>query len=290
MENWNEHFHLKENPFGETPDTRFYFQSDQHKKVLNDLAWMFANGKGFALLTGDVGTGKTLLCRMLLKSFREKANTALILHPVLNESELLSEILDEFAVPIEGKPPVRTLKAKLDRLNEFLMSESEKNRKSILIIDDAQRLSAEALDLIRILSNLETEKRKLLHIILVGQCELAAKLNSPELRQLGQRIAISPVLRALDEANTKAYIHFRIDRVQGSNFVKFHPKAIERIYRATKGVPRLINKICEAALLLATERHVRLIEARLVHEITTPESEDSSIFGRWFRARGGPSP
>jgi type II secretory pathway predicted ATPase ExeA len=289
MELWNDFYHLKENPFGETPDTRFFFKSDQHKKVLSDLAWMFANGKGFACLTGDIGTGKTLLCRMLLNSFQDKANTALVLHPVLNESELLSEILDEFKVPFVSKSQSRTLKTKLDALNEFLLGEAEKSRKSILIIDDAQRLSSEALELIRILSNLETEKRKLLHIILVGQPELQKKLQSKDLRQLGQRISIAPVLLALDEKNTQAYIQHRLEKVNASNFVRFHPKAVQLIYRATQGAPRMINKVCEAALLLCSERKVRLIDASCIREITDVKKSHGSWLGRVWKGLGGTS-
>jgi len=286
MEIWNEFFHLKENPFSETPDTQFYFASPAHTRVLKDLAGLFLHGKGFALLTGEVGTGKTLLCRMLLKSFQNKAHTALIFHPVLNDVELLDVILDEFKIE---KPKAsagkKSLKALLDSLNEFLIREASAGKKSILIIDDAQRLNAEALDLLRILSNLETEKQKLIHIILVGQRELSEKLAKPELRQLDQRISIRSELFALDEDSTRKYILHRIEEARIPNFVRFHPKAMEQIFRQSGGVPRLINRICETLLLRASERGVRFIDARMVREIPATSHIKSSL-GFWTRVFG----
>jgi general secretion pathway protein A len=289
MEIWNEFFHLKENPFSETPDTQFYFASPAHTRVLKDLAGLFSQGRGFALLTGDVGTGKTLLCRMLLKSFQSKAHTALIFHPVLNDLELLDVILEEFKVE---RPKVhsskKSLKVMLDALNEFLIREAAVGKKSILIVDDAQRLSAEALDLIRILSNLETEKRKLIHIILVGQKELTQKLATPELRQLDQRISVRSELCALDEESTRKYILHRIEEARIPNFVRFHPKALELIYRNSCGVPRLINRICESLLLRASERGVRFIDARMVREVpaATQVVSTVSFWNRLFHRKG----
>jgi general secretion pathway protein A len=258
-------YKLKINPFGETPDSRFYFKSDSHQAALKDLAWMITQGKGFALLTGDVGTGKTLLCRMLLKVLSARAHTALILHPMLNGPELLETIADDFQISKTSQAPMTT-KMRLDQLNAFLMKNALNRRKSVLIIDDAQCLNAESLEMVRILSNLETESSKLLQIILVGQPELKDTLQKPELRQLGQRISVAPSLVAFNVAQVEEYIQYRIEVAGGGNFVRFQPKALNAIFEASKGVPRLINKYCEAALEIGKESNSRLISPEIVSD------------------------
>ena len=258
-------YKLKINPFGETPDTRFYFKSDAHQAALKDLAWMITQGKGFALLTGDVGTGKTLLCRMLLKVLAARAHTALVLHPILNGPELLEAIADDFQIPKTNNTQM-TMKMRLDQLNAFLMKNALNGRRSVLIIDDAQSLNSESLEIVRILSNLETEDAKLLQIILVGQPELKETLQRPELRQLGQRISVAPTLHPLSPQQVEDYIQFRIELAGGANFVRFQPKAVQAIYEASKGVARLINKYCEAALEMGKESSSRLISAEIVRD------------------------
>ena len=277
METFSRFHNLSENPFGETPNTRFFYFSEQHRAALSDLLWMIAQGKGFGILTGAVGTGKTLLCRAVLKNLREKANTALILQPILHGIDLLSTILQEFKVEVPGPESSKNQKGLLDALNDFLIGEASKGRKSIVLIDDAQRLPPDSLELIRLLSNIETEQKKLLQIIFVGQPELRATLDSPELLQLGQRLSVSPVLRPLDEKNTSGYISHRIEKAGGASFLRFHPKAVRRVFEETAGVPRLINKLCEAVLREAEGKQLHLIDASLVKAVVNKDRQNGRL-------------
>jgi general secretion pathway protein A len=259
-------FNLETNPFGETPDPDFYYGSAQHNHALRELHAAIRQGKGFSLLTGEVGTGKTLMARMLLTLIAPDANTALILFPRFNEVELIQAVCDEFEIPAP-QTPIRTAKGYVDHLNQFLLKSLENGgKRSVLLIDEAQAMSMEALETIRLLTNLETKTQKLLQIILVGQPELNEVLDLPELRQLKQRIGTHARLHPLDASECERYIKSRIEQVVNGNFIKFDPAAIRVIHELSGGIPRRINHICEQVIMNAQDKRVRLIDAHQVRE------------------------
>lgn len=262
---YSKFFNLEINPFGETPDPDFYYASAQHNRAIRDLDGALRQGKGFSLLTGEVGTGKTLLARMVLGLHAPIANTALILFPKFNELELMQAICEEFEIPAppESHP---TAKAYVDHLNRFLLSSLDAGRPSVLVIDEAQALNREALETIRLLTNLETKTRKLLQIILVGQPELNEILDRPDLRQLKQRIGTHASLSGLDRSETDRYIKSRIEQVVKGNFIKFDPASVRAIHELSAGVPRRINQICERILAFAEVSRARLVDASTVRE------------------------
>lgn len=241
-------FGLKEKPFSLTPDPRFLFLSDNHRGALDHLLYGIERREGFLAITGDIGTGKTTICRALLERLDPKTQTALILNPLLEEEELLTAILQDFGV---AAPPRATRKELVDRLNLFLLEQAKKGGGAVLIIDEAQNLPARVLEQIRILSNLETDKEKLLQIILVGQRELREKLESQALRQLNQRISIRYHLIPLSREEMVKYIEHRLTVAGGSGGIEFTPGAIEAVYQFSTGVPRLVNLACDRALLSA---------------------------------------
>ena len=259
-------FNLDVNPFGETPDPDFYYASHQHNHALITMSSAIRKGKGFSLLTGEVGTGKTLLSRILLNSVSHQANTALILYPKFSELELLQAILDEFEVPT-SEFELKTTKAFLDHLNRYLLASLEREKRSILIIDEAQALSVEALEMIRLLTNLETKTQKLIQIVLVGQPELLETLARPELRQLEQRIGSQASLHGLDLIETESFIKRRIEQVGSGNFIRFDPSSIKLIYSLSSGIPRRINHLCEKIVAAAESKKVRLINSNITSEV-----------------------
>lgn len=264
-------FNLRVNPFGETPDARFYFDSHTHNAALSKVGWAFHQGKGFTLLTGEVGTGKTLLSRMLLTTFEDVANTALVLFPRLSEKEMLETICQEFELTPK-LPPSSTSKQYLDYLNQHLLLCAAAGKRSVLIVDEAQGLTTQGLETIRLLSNLETEREKLLQIILVGQPELRTRLASPELRQLSQRICVNVNLEPLNEEETSRYIRHRLEIAGDGNLVRFAPCAVKYIHQISGGIPRKINKYCELIILSAQNQRVRLIERKLARATLEPTS------------------
>jgi general secretion pathway protein A len=199
-----EFFNLREKPFGLTPDPRFLFFSEKHREALDHLLYGIHQREGFVLISGDTGTGKTTLCRALIERLDpNEVATALILNPLLNETELLKAILEDFGLPATGA----TRKELLDVLNRFLLETLAAGKTAVLIIDEAQNLSTNCLEQVRLLSNLETDKEKLIQIILAGSEELPAKLEKPELRHLQQRISIRYHLRPLDREEARRYLH-----------------------------------------------------------------------------------
>ncbi|MDP7637620.1 MAG: AAA family ATPase [Phycisphaerae bacterium] len=259
---YKEYFRFQEEPFNITPDPRFFYRTAQHQEALNHLLYGIRQRKGFICLTGEVGTGKTTLCRTLLRELGENHHTALILNPVLTQGQLLRAILDEFR--IEGK--CRDRLGYLTLLNNFLLRINSAGHDAILIIDEAQDMSVASLEQVRLLSNLETESQKLLQICLLGQPELRRKLAKPALRQLAQRITVRYHLNTMDQQDTEAYIRHRLEVAGGNNgksAVRFDPGAVREIYRYSGGTPRLINAIGDKALLAGYVHQTGQIDRRL---------------------------
>ncbi|WP_116475447.1 ExeA family protein [Zobellella maritima] len=243
---YGNYFGLSELPFSIAPDPRYLYLSQQHREALAHLHYGLNSDGGFVLLTGEVGTGKTTVCRCLLEQVPAQTDLAFILNPRCNAQELLSAICDELEIPIEEGE--HRLKPLTDAINTHLLQAHGQGRRIVLIIDEAQNLSTEVLEQIRLLTNLETNQHKLLQIILLGQPELLEKLNHPELRQLAQRITARYHLAPLCYKEMQAYIAHRL-AVAGIEAPLFQPASLKKLYRITQGIPRLVNVICDRALL-----------------------------------------
>ena len=242
---YNEFYGLKEKPFNVTSDPDYLFMSRHHKEAYSHLIYGIKERKGFIEITGEIGTGKTTLCRALLKEISRKIKTALILNPSLSEFQLLQSILEDLGLQAEGKNKFSLLKA----LNNFLINELAHGHNVVLIIDEAQNLRSRLLEQIRLLSNLETDKEKLIQIILVGQPELKKRLARDDLVQLRQRIAIRYHILPLDKDEIRDYIHHRLKIAGSAKKITFTDKAVEQLYLYTSGTPRLINIVCDKVLL-----------------------------------------
>ncbi|MFZ5638311.1 MAG: ExeA family protein [Pseudomonadota bacterium] len=277
-----EYYGLEQAPFSITPDPHYVFLSEHHRDALAHLLYGIQQGGsgGFVQLTGEVGTGKTTLSRLLLNRLPENTHAALVLNPRLEPVELLQTICEELRLPIgdagtagkarkkptSGKTSAtRTpgAKALYDALSAYLLDAYAKGDRVVLIVDEAQNLSTEALEQVRLLTNLETETQKLLQIILIGQPELRDMLARPELRQLAQRITARYHLRPLDEAGTMAYLRHRLT-IAGAKRFPFTAQAVSRLHRRSGGVPRLINVIAERALLGGFAHDLLSIDAKTV--------------------------
>ncbi|MBI5344019.1 MAG: AAA family ATPase [Deltaproteobacteria bacterium] len=259
---YEKYFYLNEKPFHITPDPRFLYLSKNHREAMDLLNFGIKEKKGFIMLSGEVGTGKTTLCRALLEKLPKKVETALILNPTLSDYELLKTITDDFGLRVKGK----SVKDHLDRLNGFLLKISAEGGNAVVIIDEAQNLNSGTLEMLRLLSNLETEKEKLLQVILVGQPELRDKLDLPELRQLNQRIIVRCHLNPLDAGETGVYILNRLLVAGGASSVKFDDEAQKLVFKASGGIPRLINIICDRALIAAFVADKRAVNAGVMAE------------------------
>ena len=243
---YDKFFGLRAEPFGVTPDPRFLYMSKRHEDALAHLNFGISENKGFVMLTGEVGAGKTTLVRYLLDNMSSDTHTSLIINPMVDPLELLKLINHDFGVACSGN----TQKDHLDALNNFLLEAFSKNEKAVLVIDEAQELSLESLEFIRLLSNLETNTKKLLQVILVGQPELKRIVSSEPLRQLDQRIAVRYHLGPLDLNDAVLYINHRL-KIAGGGMVTFPSGGIKLIYRYSHGIPRLINLACDRTLLLS---------------------------------------
>jgi general secretion pathway protein A len=243
---YRSYFGLSEAPFSIAPDPRYVYLSQRHQEALAHLLYGVSGEGGFVLLTGDVGAGKTTICRCLLDQIPESCDVAYIFNPKLTVEELLSTICVEFGI---AYPPGNTsIKVFVDSLNEHLLAANARGRRAVLIIDEAQNLSADVLEQMRLLTNLETNQRKLLQIILLGQPELATMLARPELRQLAQRIVARYHLGPLSKPEVGVYVRHRLE-VAGTTRQLFPASLMGRLYRLSGGVPRVINVICDRALL-----------------------------------------
>jgi general secretion pathway protein A len=261
---YEEYYGFTEKPFSLTPDPKYLFKSTSHANAFELLQYAIRRREGFVVITGDIGTGKTTLCRAILEQTDRKTFTALVLNPFLAENDLLRSILQEFGIVSRdeikrGRLAGVTKQELIETLNDFLLSLQSLGARALLIIDEAQNLPLQVLEQIRILSNLETEKEKLLQIVLVGQPNLKEVLRRPELRQLDQRVSIRYDLTPLTADETSAYVQHRLSVAGGGAVVTFTPKALVRVYRFTAGIPRLINLLCDRALLAGFSAHTNRI-------------------------------
>lgn len=253
-------FNLREHPFNLTPDPRFLFLSPQHEETLSHLLYGIQERKGFIEVTGEVGTGKTLLCRALLDRLDQTVSTALIFNSYLTELELLQAIVSDFGLTCQET----TRKGYIDVLNAYLLEEFAAGRNAMVLIDEAQNLEPRVLEQLRMLSNLETERGKLLQVVLVGQPELRDRLATPQMRQLDQRIAIRCHMHGLSRMETQQYITHRLSVAGAANAVTFTRRALSLIYWHCAGIPRRINLLCDRILTAAYVRGTPRITARLV--------------------------
>ncbi|OGW81242.1 MAG: hypothetical protein A2Z83_00870 [Omnitrophica bacterium GWA2_52_8] len=252
-------FGLREPAFNMTPDPRFMYFSGQHREAMTLLCYGVQSRCGFMQITGEIGAGKTTLCRTFLDQTQSKVHTALIFNPKMSESEMLEAIIEDFGV----EPALNGKKSCFDALNRFLLREADKGMNAVVIIDEAQLLHPNVLEEIRLLSNLETATKKLIQIILVGQPELRDVLNRPELTQLRQRITIRFHLTALNRKDTFSYIQHRLN-VAGSSGDYFTDEAVDRIYALSGGIPRVINTLANRAMMAAYTHHARVITPSMV--------------------------
>ena len=246
-----EYYGLKQAPFDITPNPRFLFHSAKHREAFNHLLYGIRERKGFVQLTGEVGAGKTTLCRAMLEQLDGQFSTALILNPVLNADELMKAIATEFGLDVKGKDRLETIAA----IANFLLRQVEARKDTVLIVDEAQNLTEDLLEQVRLLSNIETDDRKLLQIVLMGQPELRDRLNSPRLKQLRQRITVRYHLKPLTRAEVGEYIQHRLTVSGAKGFPKFTRPAIWRIHKYSGGIPRLVNALCDKALLAGFVEH-----------------------------------
>ena len=266
-------FGLKREPFSIAPDPRYLFMSERHREALAHLLYGVEGGGGFVLLSGEIGAGKTTVCRCFLEQIPRRCNVAYIFNPKLTVHELLQSVCEEFGIP----PPqpangaAATVKDYLDPLNQFLLKTHAVGQNNLLIIDEAQMLSAEVLEQLRLLTNLETSERKLLQIILIGQPELRSMLARPDLEQLAQRVIARYHLGALTQTETEAYIRHRLSVAGMKAAMPFDAKAMQRIHVLARGVPRRINLLCDRALLGAYSVGKGQVDRRIIdraaHEV-----------------------
>jgi type II secretory pathway predicted ATPase ExeA len=259
------HFGLVQEAFKVTPDPSFLYMSASHREALAQLSYGIKARRGFVVLTGEVGTGKTTLTHALLNELGQSTQTALIFHSIVNPLDLLRYVCEDFGLLEDGSDH-KGLHDYFTLLNRFLLDSYRKGQNCALIIDEAQNLSSEVLESIRILSNFETSQDKLLQILLVGQPELAARLNSPELRQLKQRVTLRYHLRPLSFVECREYIARRLE-VAGGDIGIFTTKALESVYRYAAGIPRLVNVLCDNGMLTAYALEKREVDAAMVREV-----------------------
>jgi general secretion pathway protein A len=266
-------FDFKEEPFSVTPNPKFLYLAPQHHSALETLKYGIEARKGFLMLTSEIGTGKTTICRALLERVNSKTDVAVLLNPLMSVPGLIQAINEDFG----NKIKILTLEAQLKGLNDFLLSRLKKGRNAVVLVDEAQNLSIKALEMIRLLSNLETNTEKLLQIILVGQPELESKMASYDLRQLAQRITFKCRLGPLDLNETQGYILHRLNIAGGAGKLVFHKRVFKKIFKHTGGYPRLLNMLCDRILLEAYARQVRLIDITVVRAAVKDANQTQQV-------------
>mgnify|MGYP005853505981 CR=1 FL=1 len=257
-----EFLNLKDHPFRITPDSYYFYSSEAHSEAVEIIRYSVETRKGFIVLLGEVGTGKTTICRVLLNNLLN-TETSLILNPLMSPDDIILQIVEDFKIPYESGDNTGKL---YNRLADFLISNFKKGKNALIIVDEAQNLSFESFEMIRQISNIEMEDAKLVQILLVGQPELKLKLSENRLRQLDQRISVRVNLSPLSYEDTEHYIEYRVD--QASIFKKriFNKNAIKKIYHFTKGNPRQINQICDNAVVVAAAKNKKKIDNHDIEE------------------------
>ena len=270
---YSEFYKLKERPFNVTSDPAFFYFSHKHKEALSHLLYGVSQRKGIIVLTGEIGTGKTTLCRFFLNQLGKNIKTAFILNPHFSEIQLLEAIVKDFGIASKDNSRLGLVK----ELNKFLLNESEAQNNVVLIIDEAQNLKTHMLEQVRLLSNLETDKEKLLQVVLVGQPELNRRLNVYDLRQLRQRIMVRYHIAPLEEEEIKNYIYHRLGIAGSKETIHFTDEALKLIWVFSNGTPRLINMLCDRALLAGFVAETYKIDAGIIRKCV--EELDSYFVG-----------
>jgi len=258
------YFEFKEPPFNLTPNSRFFFEGNKHKEALNSLFYAINQRKGFIVITGEIGSGKTTVSRALINKLDKNTEVVLITNTHLNSKDLLLTLLEDLEV--EFQPGFYKAKL-LSCLNEYLLAQVHQGRNVVLIIDEAQNLKPAVLEEVRMFSNLETETEKLIQIVLIGQPELKQKLALARLEQLRQRVAIYFHLSPLSFEEMQEYISYRLKVASQSNREYFTLEALQLVYQFSKGVPRLVNQICDFALLTGYVDGLRIIDEHIMQEV-----------------------
>ena len=260
---YEEFFHLRKKPFELVPNPDFLYLSGTHKKAMVYIDYGLSEKAGFILLTGEVGSGKTTLIRNFIRKLDGTVTLSKVFNTKVNAEQLISMINEDFGIDSAGKGKVQLLK----ELYAFLIGEYEKGRHALLVMDEAQNFTPELLEEVRMLSNLETDDSKLLQIILVGQPELRSILSLPDLRQLRQRISIACHLSPLTRAETEEYVFHRLEVAGNRDAVTFSPEAMNAVYVYSKGIPRLVNILCNFLMLTAFTEQTREVTVDMVHDI-----------------------
>jgi len=259
---YNSYFGLKETPFNLTPDPRYLYLSPNHREAINHLLYGIKERKGFILITGGIGAGKTTICRVLLDQLDKNIKSALILNSFISDIELLKMIIEEFGITTD--PEAESKKDYIDALNSFLLENFSNGGNATLLIDEAQNLSRDVLEQLRMLSNLETEREKLIQIVLIGQPELRDIISSPSLRQLNERIVVRYTLMPLEYKDIKGYVEHRLIVAGGLGNLRFSESGYKKLYYFSKGNPRRINSICDRALLITYTNNLRVISGNII--------------------------
>ena len=279
-------YDFTEKPFNTTPDSKFFFPSSKHTEALNSLIYAINERKGFVVVTGEIGAGKTTVYRTLLNRLDINTKVAMITNTHLTCKELIAEILEE--LEIEYKPG--TKQKLLSQLNAYLIKQLAADINVVLIIDEAQNLTPTVLEEVRMLSNIETEREKLIQIILLGQPQLKVKLQNPKLEQFKQRIAVYYHIDALNREETQDYILHRLKLVSSNGLDIFTPRAIDVVYSHSRGIPRLINLICDSALLSGYIYDIRKITEKIINEVIKERDFNRTTQGLSPRDEKGLSP